>query len=318
VADDLDIDDHPDVVVALSQMQNDPTAGDAVAIVHSTGAGGLEPTATRLPTGPGAVDIATGDLNGDRFPEILTAGSTGPGTPGSVSVLRNTTEVGDATSSFAAAQQFSSNGPDAGSVALGDFDGDLKLDLVVGNLGDGSVSVRRNMTLDRSTTIVFAPPQKVLSGPADRHPTDLRLADVDRDGRADIVVVNHARHSVSVLRNTTVGGSVSFAETTYPGDPDGDPDGRYPLGVEVADFDYDGLEDVVLSNFVSDNISLLRGTGGGALGAAIHQATDLAPRGLESGYLTPDARPDLVVAQFGRYPGDEGERAGSIAVLLAR
>jgi len=316
-ADDFDIDGYPDVAVSLSQIQNG-AADDAVALLLSTGAGGLSSTASLFPTGPGAADIAAGDLNGERFPEIVTVGATGPGDPGVVSIVPN---LGvDAPPRFGAPQQFSSGGVDAGSVALGDLDGDFRLDVVVGNLGDGSVTVLRNTTPIGATTLSFDAAQTVLDTPADRYPLDLTVADIDRDGRRDIVVADHVHHSATVLRNTTSGGGpLTFDRTTYPASG-GDPLGRHPTGVVVADFDYDGLEDIAMSNFVSDNISLLRGTGGGGLAAATHQDTDAGPRGLASAYLNPDARPDLVVADFGRYPDGSGagERAGSVAVLLAR
>ena len=46
---------------------------------------------------------------------------------------------------------------------------------------------------------------------------------------------------------------------------------------------------------------------------------DAGPRGLESATLDDNARPDLVVADFGRYPdgSGHGETMGSIAVMLA-
>ena len=137
----------------------------------------------------------------------------------------------------------------------------------MGNLGDGKVTVLRNTTGGFATTATFAAPVTVLSSPADRYPLDVQIADVSGDGKRDLVVANHVLHSVTVLRNTSTPGVPSFTPTTYPSSG-GDPLGQNPTGIAVGDFDFDGRADLALSNFVSDNVSVLLGTGGGALAAA--------------------------------------------------
>ena len=159
----------------------------------------------------------------------------------------------------------------------------------------------------------------MLSTPADRYPLDVQIADVSGDGKRDLVVANHVLHSVTVLRNTSTPGVPSFTPTTYPSSG-GDPLGQNPTGIAVGDFDFDGRADLALSNFVSDNVSVLLGTGGGALAAAAHQAAGAGPMGLTSAYLDDNSDADLVVADFGRYPdiSGNGEEPGTVGVLLAR
>ena len=72
-----------------------------------------------------------------------------------MSVLLNNTAAAATTPSFATAVTFAV-GHGAGSVAVGDFNGDGKPDLVVTNLDDGTVSVLLNTTAAGATTPSFA------------------------------------------------------------------------------------------------------------------------------------------------------------------
>lgn len=78
--------------------------------------------------------IATGDLDGDGLPDLVTA-NRGAGT---VSVLLN----------LAGTSLFAVESEDVGllpsDVVLGDFDGDGLLDAAVANLGDNTVSILLN------------------------------------------------------------------------------------------------------------------------------------------------------------------------------
>jgi hypothetical protein len=302
---DMTDDGLPDVAVALARRQTDD---GRIALVRGTSTG-LSGSASFIETGRHPEDVAAGDLNDDGKPELATAG------PDGVSIHLN--RGAGAIPQFAAPQTVGTGGADAGSVAIGDLDDDGDPDLVVGNLGDGSVTVLRNTTPSHATTMTFAAPVAVLSTPADRYPVDVQVADVDADGKRDVVVANHVLDSITVLRNTSTAGTPSFTAANHPSSG-GDPLGQRPTGIAAADFDADGRTDLAVSNFVTNNMSLLLGTGGGAFGAASHWPVDLGPRGLIAANMDDNAKPDLVIAAFGRYPdGGVPEATGSIGVLLA-
>jgi hypothetical protein len=81
--------------------------------------------------------------------------------------------------------------PSPVDVALGDLDGDGKLDLVASNIDRGTVSLLRGKG-DGS----FAAPVDVPMGP---EPVSLAVADFDGDGLTDIAVTSLGDHAVRVL-----------------------------------------------------------------------------------------------------------------------
>jgi hypothetical protein len=223
---------------ALEERQT-PTVSFATQVTFASG----------FPAGS-AMGLAQADINGDGKPDLIAVGDNN-----SVSVLLNTTAAGSTTPTYAAAQTFSVGTPstanDAYAVAVGDFNGDGKPDLVVTNLQDATVSVLVNTTATNSSTVTFQPPKTfaVQSGP-----TAVAVADFNGDGKPDIVVTDNLTFHVSVLINTTVAGNLSFAaQQTFNV-------GGTPLGVAVGDFNADGKPDIAVSNSSSNSVSVLLNT----------------------------------------------------------
>ena len=87
------------------------------------------------------------------------------------------------------------------SVVLADLNGDGKPDIVDANYnGAGSVSVLLNTTAPGATTPSFATQQTFATG---GFPRGLVVADVNGDGKPDIIAANFGDNTVSVLLNTT-------------------------------------------------------------------------------------------------------------------
>ena len=126
-----------------------------------------------------------------------------------MSVLLNTTAPGATTPSFATQQTFATgNGPH--SVTAADVNGDGKPDLIVANFDDNTVSVLLNTTAPGATTPSFAAQQTFATGSG---PGSVTAADVNGDGKPDLIVANRYDSTVSVLLNTTAPGATtpSFA-----------------------------------------------------------------------------------------------------------
>src|SRR5207247_1052106 len=126
-----------------------------------------------------------------------------------VSVLLNTTAAGATAPSFAAQQTFAT-GSGPFSVVAADVNGDGRPDLLVANGSSATVSVLLNTTAAGATTPSFAAQQTFATGSG---PRSVAAADVNGDGRPDLLVANDGSATVSVLLNTTAPGATvpSFA-----------------------------------------------------------------------------------------------------------
>ena len=169
---------------------------------------------------------------------------------------------------------------------VADLDGDGRPDLVEVNhfnigiyRNDGTGSVAGLFTL-------------VLSLPTSEIPGDVRLSDIDGDGKLDIVAVNYTDSSVSVFRNTTTNGAINFA-----------PKVSFPLTdarsyIAVADLDGDGRLDIIVPSFSGGNIRVLRNTSGpGSISFAspVDFPTMANPSDVTVQDLDGDGKPDVVV-----------------------
>ena len=128
-----------------------------------------------------------GDFNGDGLLDIVTA-NAGANT---VSVLLNTTAHGSTTASFTAHQGFSIGSSNTGLVAVGDFNGDGKPDIVIANLDSNTVSVLLN-----NGNGTFAAHQDFAVGSG---PFGVAVGDFNSDGLLDIVTANFNGNNATVL-----------------------------------------------------------------------------------------------------------------------
>ena len=239
---------------------------------------------------------------------------------------------------FASAARFDlRDGQRPVSAALGDLNGDGRLDITTANEDSGNVSV-----LIGTGTGGFRSVRSVNLGGA-RSPQSLALGDLNGDALIDVVTANSISHDVSVLLGTGNGGfaparslslggarsphSVAVADVTGDARPDlftanrdtndvsvlpGSVGGGFgtatnrslggatePVAVALADLNRDGELDLATAN-LSDNISVLLGTGRGAFGAAANLGMSGAaePLAIAHGDLNGDGRPDLATANL--------------------
>ncbi|MDR3389013.1 MAG: FG-GAP-like repeat-containing protein [Rudaea sp.] len=272
-------------------------AGTISVLLNTTTPGSTTPSfAAQLafPSGFGPVAVTVADINGDGRSDLIVGNFSAR----TVSVLLNTTAPGATTPSFAAAQSFAT-GTNPFSVTAADINGDGKPDLVVANENDNTVSVLLNTTVAGAATPSFAAQQTVATG---ANPFSVTAADINGDGRPDLVVVNNdnVNATVSVLLNTTAAGATvaSFAtQQTFSTGPN-------PLFVTAADVDGDGKPDLLVANSGDDTVSLLINTT--APGSAVPTfaaprtfATGITPRSITAADVNGDGKPDLIVANNG-------------------
>jgi len=132
----------------------------------------------------------------------------------------------------------------------------------------------------------------------------LAAADVDGNGKADVVVIDNAgQGGVMVLLGDGNG-------NLTPGNPVAAP-GLW--AVATGDFNNDGSIDLAVTNRNNNSVSILRGNGTGAF-TSVQTLTVVSgaggdPVAISSGELNGDGKPDLVVAN---------ETADNIAVFLTQ
>jgi fibronectin type 3 domain-containing protein len=238
-----------------------------------------------FPAGDFPRGVTLGDLDGDGKSDVVSTNWSG----NSISVLRNTSVAG--TVSFAEKVDFPT-GANPFGVTLGDVDSDGRLDLIVLNNSSNSVSVLRNT----STLGNVSFEGKIDFGTAGE-PQAVVLADFDGDGLLDIAVTNQLYpQSVSVLRNTSVGSSINFAERMeYI-------TASHATGIAVGDLDGDGKPEIVAGNESSGSVSIFPNScseGTITFGARQDFVCGSIPRGISLGDADGDGKLDLFVCNQG-------------------
>jgi hypothetical protein len=266
--------------------------------------------------------VALADVNLDGKPDLVianwcVAGQNGQGCPsgGVVGVL-----LGNGDGTFQSAKSFGSGAMGAVSVAVADVNGDAKPDLLVANAcnldpklclpdgvgvllgnGDGTFQTARMYVLD------------VGQG----GPTSIAVADVNRDGKPDLLVSgtsgDHCPGPAGVIWVGLGNGDGSFrtAQTYYSG-------GSCANWIAVADVNSDGKPDLLVANGCAiDNCldtglaDVLLGNGDGTFQSAVGYHSGQGAVSVALADVNGDGKGDLLVANRGCYLC-----GGSVAVML--
>ena len=134
-------------------------------------------------------------------------------------------------------------------VALADFNGTGRPDIAVANAISSTLSILMNTTPAGATAASFAP-QKTFS--VGTQPDGLVVGDFDGAGKQDLAVANNGDGTVGVLDNLTAVGATaaSFAaQQTFV-------NGNNPFYMVAADFNNDGRNDLVTTDYNSAAVSV--------------------------------------------------------------
>ena len=246
--------------------------------------------------------VAVGDLNGDGLLDVAacyTYIAGPPPHPGFVVVyLQDHTKPG----TFLPGKIYSV-GNDPVSIAIGDLNGDGKLDIVTTNsiasasgVGDSTVSV---LLQDPATSGQFL---AATNYPTGKNPLSVVIGDLNSDGKPDLAVAD------------SEGISILFQNPALPGTflPLTAIKGPAASSVAIADLNGDGKDDIVATNVSGVSVMLQDPVIAGSFLAPTNYAAGLQPINVAVGDLNGDGKLDIVVANYGS-PSD-GSTA-SVSVL---
>ena len=254
--------------------------------------------------------------------------------------------------SFEAARTFDT-GRNPLSVAMGEFNGDGRLDLAVATRGCAGCSPKVSGSGSGLLGVgdgTFAVAVNYSAGSA---PEAVAIGDFNLDHESDLVVADGGSDNVFVLLGKGDGTfeqavscgagispvSVAVADLNGDGKPDlatansgsddvsvffGNGDGTFapavnhsagvnPVFIAFADFNGDGKGDLAVANVDAAKVAVLLGNGDGTFRDALSQAVGAGPVFIAVGDLNGDGRPDLTVANEGS--SARGFADGSVSVL---
>ncbi len=285
-------------------------------------------------TGQYPIFVATGDFNGDGKLDlaVVNRGNGLTGVPATVQVLGGN---GDGTFQPARDVVAGRGTLSVLSAAVGDFNGDGRMDLAVTDSGNPTVL----QVFLGNTDGFFSARTSAISASSDARPSILAVGDFSGDGHLDLAVLDASVGNVFVmigngdgtfyrtpastpvdlyLNSAAVGdfngdGKLDLAFTFGEGDLSillGNGDGTFqaagnhfsvgfaPTSVAAADFNRDGKLDIVTASSF-EMVSVLLGNGDGTFVTAPSYATHLSPSSVATGDFNGDGKLDLAVANFG-------------------
>lgn len=292
---DLDGDGKADIAVAngtsgyskLSVYRNIATPGSITS--------GSFATRQDFPGDLTATYLAMGDLDGDGLKDIVVCNG---GNTKTISVYRNNSTVGNI--SFESKINYNV-GANCTAVALGDLNGDGKLDIVVANYDStlGSISIFQNNCLPNSSFTSTSFPSRVdITAASSTGMVFVNIADMNADGKPDIITTNNLGPTLTFFRNAITPGnaidsnsfqniSTIFTNTTLI------------RPISIGDLNNDGKPDLAISDWNNNLVILQNNTVNGAntltLGSRVNILATTNPFSNAIGDLDGDGKPDIVV-----------------------
>jgi trimeric autotransporter adhesin len=250
-------------------------------------------------TNPFPQSIGVADFNADGKLDLAAPVYSGNTLLSAISV-----ELGNGDGTFTPAPTVPLLGQDAGSIAVADFNGDGKLDMVV-TLPDAisatSGSLNEMQVMLGKGDGTFTPGQNI----AITNPFFVTTGDFNVDGIPDLAVANPTKDTVTILLGIGDGTFTLKSTATT---------GVYPISIAVGDFNADGKADLAVANYGNDSAVVLLGNGDGTFQPPTGNPMPVggSPESIATGDFNGDGNVDLAIANS----NINTARTGTVTILL--
>jgi Bacterial Ig-like domain (group 3)/FG-GAP-like repeat len=287
VAGDLNGDQTPDLIFNATVANTVQWPPYGFTYLLGDGNGGFKAPVTLISSyGTGRSVLTAGDVNNDGHLDVITCDGAG-----NAQVF-----LGDGRGSFTELSPFMDGLGGMGGesqLLLADLYGNGKLDLVVGNFGSQGYPGPL-MVLKGNGDGTFGASVSLKAG---FFPTYVAAADMNGDGRQDLMVANTVSSSITVLINHG-GGSFTAAANNYATAFLESNLSRDAVGLlGVGDFNGDGKPDVEVASI--SGVDVLLNLGRGVLQAPGSVEVGLLTAQMFPADLNGDGHPDLALATLG-------------------
>ncbi len=246
----------------------------------------------RLPVGGHPVTVMIADVNKDGKPDLIVAN----GGSQNLSVY-----LGDGKGGFVQAKSSPfPAGQNPSDIALGDFNGDGKIDVAIANHGVKFVTV---LLGDGKGGFGFAPGSP-FAVPSNPHPHGIAAADFNGDKKLDLVIDSWAENKVLLMFGN---GDGTFQTAGVKLDV-----GKRPYErLRSADVNEDGNADIITSNFGDSSVSVLLGDGKGNVSRKDFSVPP-DPFGIATGDFNGDHHLDIAIVHYSGQGTDPSKNGLSI------
>ena len=258
---------------------------NTVTVIHRNGV--MAPTVTVIPMATGTfnqpVFVTIGDFDMDGKVNDIAVTNAGTAT---VSILKNN---GNMTYTAMAGSPFLMTTGAAGynpyGIDSGDFDGDGRPDVVVGNVGNNTFL---RVILNKAGGWAVQGP--ITAVPA-AQPNIVKVGDFDGDNKLDFIAVSRqAAGVVAFYKGDGLGGFTKPNANIAVG--------SNPEALAVGDLNQDGFLDLVVPNFGTTNLHWMTGKGDGTFNTPVMINSAVQTNGVAIGDYNGDGKPDFAITGF--------------------
>ncbi|MFT3683596.1 MAG: FG-GAP-like repeat-containing protein [Phycisphaerales bacterium] len=262
---DFNADGAPDIAVTTGSL-------NSLSILLNNGDGTFG-TPTSIPFTTPLSQLVVGDFNGDGRPDILVSGFSG-----TLHIVYGTGATPGGGAGFTTPAQVPLP---AGRLSAGDVNNDGRLDIITSNPSAGTMLVYYGTGV--------AGPGAFTAGPSypTPSPAGQLLADVDGDGKLDVLTARTTGSTITLFRGSGTGtftnaGPINTFES--------------PVYMAATDANGDGIVDLVMVG--TSGLTVLRGLGGGAFAAPSLIDSGLITVSLAVADLDGNGSPDVMMGGY--------------------